>query len=90
PTDEESTLAARHGLDLAQLAWRRRKVAQNGLDLFRQEYPAEPDEAFLTTGRPVFAPESLQSRLGQVPDLLDRLALEGAIWQSHRRGELAV
>ncbi|MFX8762587.1 hypothetical protein ABTM82_19600, partial [Acinetobacter baumannii] len=35
PTDEESTLAARHGLDLAQLAWRRRKVAQNGLDLFR-------------------------------------------------------
>lgn len=90
PTDEEAALADRHGLDLGQLAWRRRKVAQNGLDLFRQEYPAEPDEAFLTTGRPVFNPESLQLRLRSVPDLLHRLALEGCVWQPHRRGELAV
>ena len=39
--------------------FRRRKIAQNGIDLFKQEYPAEPEEAFLTTGRPVFNPEQL-------------------------------
>ena len=90
PTEEEAVLAARHRLGAGQLAWRRRKIAQNGLDLFRQEYPAEPDEAFLTSGRPVFNPEILQTRLGQVPDMLHRLALEGTTWAPHRRGELSV
>ena len=51
-TPEE--LAAEHNLDDEQLMWRRRKIAQNGKELFQQEYPATPDQAFLTTGRPVF------------------------------------
>ena len=68
--------------------FRRRKIAQNGIDLFRQEYPAEPEEAFLTTGRPVFNPEQLQKILVTTPDLIDRLALEGDEFVNNARGEL--
>lgn len=68
--------------------FRRRKIAQNGIDLFRQEYPAEPEEAFLTTGRPVFNPESLQDDLKKSRDIEARLALEGEDWLENMRGEL--
>lgn len=46
-----------------QLYWRRKKVATNGMDLFKQEYPATAEEAFLSTGRPIFNTESLHKRL---------------------------
>ena len=68
--------------------FRRRKIAQNGIDLFKQEYPAEPDEAFLTTGRPVFNPEQLTEVLAEAKDPLERLALEGDEFVHNRRGEL--
>jgi hypothetical protein len=68
--------------------FRRRKIAQNGLDLFRQEYPAEPDEAFLTTGRPVFNTQQLSELLGKTKDPIARLALEGDEWVNNPRGEL--
>ena len=68
--------------------FRRRKIAQNGADLFKQEYPAEPEEAFLTTGRPVFNPEQLTECLGDARDMDERLALEGEDWVNHPRGEL--
>jgi len=90
-TPEEVDLARRHGLDDGQLLWRRAKIAQNGADLFRQEYPAEPDEAFLTTGRPVFNPEILVARARAInPEPIARLALEGSEWRPQRRGELLV
>lgn len=87
-TPDEEELAERYNLDDEQLMFRRRKVAQNGLDLFKQEYPAEPDEAFLTTGRPVFNPEQLQVCLDEARDVKERLALEGDEWMNNRRGEL--
>ncbi len=44
---EERQYQALHGLTLEQMAWRRAKVVQlKGEALFRQEYPATPDEAF--------------------------------------------
>ena len=87
-TPDEEELAEKYNLDDEQLMFRRRKIAQNGLDLFRQEYPAEPDEAFLTTGRPVFNPEQLQVCLDEARDVKERLALEGDEWINNRRGEL--
>ena len=63
PTPDEEDLIEKYGLDNEQLMFRRRKVAQNGIDLWNQEYPAEPEQAFLTTGRPVFNPEQLQQCL---------------------------
>ncbi len=89
---EECDLALRYGLTDNQLLWRRRKIAQNGLDLFRQEYPAEPDEAFLTTGRPVFNPEIVQAmaRDAMKREPIARLALDGTSWNANQRGELLV
>jgi hypothetical protein len=46
-----------------QLYWRRKKIGTSGLELFKQEYPASPEEAFLSTGRPIFDTESLNKRL---------------------------
>ena len=87
-TPEEEELADKYNLDDEQLMFRRRKIAQNGLDLFRQEYPAEPEEAFLTTGRPVFNPEQLQKCLQDTRDIEEKLALETDEWVHHMRGEL--
>ena len=87
-TPEEQELADKYDLSDDQLMFRRRKVAQNGIDLFRQEYPSEPEEAFLTTGRPVFNPEQLQNKLSDTRDVEDRLALEGDDFLPNIRGEL--
>jgi hypothetical protein len=53
-----------------QLMWRRHQIkvyCQGDLAMFRQEYPATPDEAFQTTGSPVFNMERLnhQERIAQ-------------------------
>ena len=88
-TPDENDLAKLYDLDDAQLMFRRRKIAQNGLDLFRQEYPSEPDEAFLTTGRPVFNPDQIVKSMDKTQDLKERLALEGGEWLNNARGELS-
>jgi len=47
PTGEEAEYAERHGLDHAQLAWRRAKIEElHGVHAFRREYPATPEDAF--------------------------------------------
>ena len=89
-TPEEREMVKKYKLTNAQLMFRRRKVAQNGLDLWNQEYPAEPEMAFLTTGRPVFNPEQLQQCLKDANDVEDRLALEGDEFLPNIRGELTI
>lgn len=87
-TPEEEDLVDKYDLDNEQLMFRRKKIAQNGIDLFRQEYPSYADEAFLTTGRPVFNPEQLAEQLTSTRDLESRLALEGEEFENNHRGEL--
>jgi len=87
-TPEEEVMAEKYNLDDEQLMFRRRKIAQNGIDLFNQEYPSSPSDAFLNTGRPVFNPEQLQDCLEKAKDPEERLALEGSDWVNNRRGEL--
>ncbi len=49
--EEEQQYKELHKLDLLQIAWRRRKIIELGDPLlFKQEYPATPDEAFQSTG----------------------------------------
>ncbi|MFI4971145.1 MAG: hypothetical protein ACHP7H_00580, partial [Hyphomicrobiales bacterium] len=59
-----------------QLYWRRRKIATNGLDLFKQEYPATADEAFLSTGRPIFNSDYVHDRIGKVKQPIALMAVE--------------
>jgi hypothetical protein len=73
-----------------QLQWRRTKIAQGNRELFRQEYPAFPEEAFLSTGRPVFDPDAVVERLKLVkPPLRRQLVLHGSL-EDNSAGELFV
>jgi hypothetical protein len=85
-----------------QLYWRRKKVATNGLDLFKQEYPATAEEAFLSTGRPIFNNEYVTERLRTPKAPLTMMAVEETfdekngrplplrVLREHARGELKV
>lgn len=59
----EHELKQRYNLTLEQLNWRRWKI-RNDLngdeDLFKQEFPGNPEEAFLTSGRPRFDLKSVE------------------------------
>ena len=71
-TPEEEEMAEVFGLDDEQLAWRRWCIATNcggDIDLFHQEYPATPDEAFIATGQCVFDKKILVLRREQVKKL---------------------
>jgi len=87
-TPAEDDLAEKYGLDDEQVYWRRLKVNQNGLDLFKQEYPCEAEEAFLTTGRPVFDPAVLVARSNQLKGPIEKMALELDTFVPNALGEL--
>lgn len=70
-TEEERELAKAFGLSDRQLAWRRWCIEVNcsgDVDKFRQEYPATPDEAFISTGSCVFDKPGLVLRRAAVKD----------------------
>jgi hypothetical protein len=87
-----------------QLYWRRKKVATSGVELFKQEYPSTADEAFLSTGRPIFNSESLNERLQKAKakpalkqmtvavkyDQKTGKALPLRVLEEDRRGELLI
>jgi len=67
--DEELGLRAKYGVDDEQLKWRRWKISEmpqrhdrSKEDVFRQEYPSNELEAFLSTGLPVFDIKKVQAR----------------------------
>lgn len=89
-TYSEEDLAKLYGLDNEQLAFRRRKIAEDGPEKFMQEYPSNAEEAFLTSGRPVFNPEQILAMLNKAVEPIERRALEGVTFNKHPRGELLV
>ena len=103
-TAEERELAETFGLDDEQLAWRRWCVRTNcggDLELFHQEYPCTPDEAFISTGRCAFDKNALVLRREQVRGLtwergMFRITkgLDGKIqsyrWEPDERGPVRI
>lgn len=74
-TRAELEIKDRFGLTPEQLAWRRWCIKNNCAGderTFRQEYPATPDEAFLTSGRGVFDNETVMARRLLAPEPLSR------------------
>jgi hypothetical protein len=71
-TIEEIELVHLYGLDDEQLAWRRSKISDKGIDKFKQEYPCTPEEAFINSGRPVFDPDQLTSLIEKAPEPIAR------------------
>jgi len=60
PLDDEERRLKGLGATPEQLKWRRKTLGEkcNGdEDLFKQEYPATPEEAFITSGRPAIPPK---------------------------------
>jgi|KBSMisStandDraft_5_1062788.scaffolds.fasta_scaffold83072_2 hypothetical protein len=64
--EDEAELHARYGLDVEQLHWRRwaiEHLCASDVNIFRQEYPSFPEEAFLATGQTVFGGILIQKAL---------------------------
>lgn len=60
--DDEINIWRQYGLTLEQLYWRRDAIKSKfggSLDGFKQEYPSNPEEAFLMSGRPRFNIQSI-------------------------------
>jgi hypothetical protein len=65
----ERDLHEKHGLTLEQLKWRRLQLASPDMmrpgvkpeDVFKQEYPMTPDEAFLSSGKHFFLMEGVRA-----------------------------
>lgn len=69
-TAEEEKLKELYSLTNDQLEWRRwciRNNCQNKIDQFKQEYPSNPEEAFLSTGSCIFDKDAVINRLRYVP-----------------------
>jgi hypothetical protein len=76
--EDEERLVEEFGCDKLQLAWRRRTIVdkcESKLEVFNQEYPATPEEAFRASGKHVFSPV-LVSRI------LDRCKQSDPDWPS--------
>lgn len=69
--DEEISLyhkmdGANNPLALKKLMWRSMKIANIGLEKFRQEYPSNALESFVVTGNNLFDLERIQGRLNNI------------------------
>lgn len=69
-TKEEEELKELYNLSNEQLEWRRwciRNNCQGDINQFKQEYPSNAEEAFLSTGLGIFDKESIITRLQKLP-----------------------
>ena len=92
-TEEEKELQERYGLEDEQLAWRRWCISNNcGGDVskFHQEYPSNPQEAFLHSGEGVFNNEQVQLRLERCTDPIMRGRIENGKWIEKEQGEICI
>ncbi len=89
-TDEEEVLVTRFNLDNDQLYWRRLKIAEGGVDKFRQEYPATPDEAFVVSGANVFNIEKLMALVPQPILKQMEFNFESQMMQDAPRGSIEI
>jgi len=54
------------GMTVEGLMWRRAQIDSMGLEMFHQENPTYPDEAFLSTGYSIFNAMKVQKRIEEV------------------------
>lgn len=92
-TPEERDLKAAYRLTDEQLQWRRWCIANNcggSLDMFRQEYPASPGEAFLHSGTGVFDNEQIVLRLERLPGPAGRGEFTDSEWTESETGAITL
>ncbi|MBS6519436.1 MAG: hypothetical protein KH359_01900 [Clostridiales bacterium] len=64
--DEDEQTYYKMGASLEQLMWRRIKIMNSSESQFRQEFPATPMEAFVTSGNNIFNSERVQKEYNRV------------------------
>ena len=92
-TPEERELRDAYRLTDEQLQWRRWCIANNcggSLDMFRQEYPASPGEAFLHSGTGVFDNEQIVLRLERLPSPAGRGEFANGEWTKSETGAITL
>lgn len=92
-TPEERNLRDTYHLTDEQLQWRRWCIANNcggSLDMFRQEYPASPGEAFLHSGTGVFDNEQIVLRLERLPAPAGRGEFTDGEWTESETGAITL
>ena len=89
-TEDEEKLKTTYNLDDDQLYWRRLKIAESGELKFRQEYPANPDEAFVTSGSNVFDIEKLNALLPDAPQSRRNWDVNTKQFEDSKEGKLFV
>ena len=92
-TPEERELRDAYRLTDEQLQWRRWCIANNcggSLDMFRQEYPASPGEAFLHSGTGVFDNEQIVLRLERLPEPAGRGEFADGEWTESETGAITL
>lgn len=92
-TPEERDLKAAYQLTDEQLQWRRWCIANNcggSLDMFRQEYPSSPGEAFLHSGTGVFDNEQIVLRLERLPSPAGRGEFTDGEWTESETGAITL
>ena len=92
-TPEERELRDAYQLSDEQLQWRRWCIANNcggSLDMFRQEYPASPGEAFLHSGTGVFDNEQIVLRMERLPSPAGRGEFIDGEWTESENGAITL
>lgn len=101
-TDNEKELQRLYGVTLEQLSWRRWCIANNcGNDetLFKQEYPINPQEAFVSTGNCYFDKEAVIERMQEIEEPIctgsfifdyDGLNIVNIEWQEEKDGPIKI
>ena len=92
-TPEERELRDAYRLTDEQLQWRRWCIANNcggSLDMFRQEYPSSPGEAFLHSGTGVFNNEQIVLRLERLPSPAGRGEFANGEWTESETGAITL
>ena len=92
-TPEERELRDAYRLTDEQLQWRRWCIANNcggSLDMFRQEYPASPGEAFLHSGTGVFDNEQIVLRLERLTEPAGRGEFTDGEWTESETGAITL
>jgi hypothetical protein len=96
--DIEEKLLRDQGVTLEQLHWRRneiRNVYKGDYDAFHQQYPATPDEAFVTSGRHVFPISTVRERVsksrkplkvGNLKFKREKDQIKGVVWEDDEYG----
>lgn len=103
-TKEEKELQQIYGLTLEQLTWRRWCIANNcgnDIEQFRQEYPINPQEAFISTGKCYFDKKNIIKRIQEIKDIrpvmqgyfdydYDEIAISNIRWIEDKEGAIKI